>query len=132
MTMYGVLRVLVANGVALVSFLPPSDSSEVEAFISSEEFLEKTVEEFFRCVGGGGSSSADRMNAHQLLLACLHLEQDLRPLLPPQSLKHRQPSMADVEVILQQFGGGARELDCDQFIEFSRVLFRNVCAHVKL
>jgi hypothetical protein len=107
----------------------PADSAEVESFIASDEFVEKTYEEFFRC----DTSQSNRLNAHQLLLACLHLEQDLRPLLPPQSAKHRQPSMADVEAILTKFATpGTKEMDCDQFLDFSRVLFRNVCAHVKL
>jgi hypothetical protein len=111
------------------SFLFSLDSAEVEAFIASDEFLEKTYEEFFRC----DTSHMSRLNATQLLLACLHLEQDLRPLLPPQSAKHRQPCPADVEAILQKFATpGTSELDSEQFIEFSRVLFRSVCGLVKV
>jgi hypothetical protein len=118
-----------------------SDIAEVESFIASEEFVEKTLEEFFRC----DTLHTGRLNATQLLLACLHLEQDLRPLIPPQAAKHRQPQLSDVEIILKKFGGGGAatarrsgglpespELDCDQFLQFSRTLFRNVCVHVKL
>ena len=123
-----------------------SDLAEVESFIASEEFVEKTLEEFFRC----DTLRTGRLNATQLLLACLHLEQDLRPLIPPQAAKHRQPQLSDVEIILNKFGsssaGGGEaataqrsgglpespELDCDQFLHFSQTLFRNVCAHVKL
>lgn len=129
---------------------PETDAAEVESFIASEEFIEKTFEEFYRCTtGGGGTDSSSgnvKLNATQLLLACLHLEQDLRPLIPPQAAKHRQPQLSDVEVIMKQFGGssgsgggggssaraGNLELDDQQFLQFSRVLFRNVCAHVKL
>ena len=132
-----------------------TDAFEVESFISSEEFVEKTFEEFYRCTTGGGGTDAPsghvKLNATQLLLACLHLEQDLRPLIPPQAAKHRQPQLSDVEIIMKQFGGpsgssgsggsgggsnsaraGNLELDDQQFLQFSRVLFRNVCAHVKL
>lgn len=106
-----------------------SDSAEVETFTVSDEFIEKSFEEFVRCDLGG----AGRLDSAQLLLACLHLEQDLRPLLPPQSAKYRQPSMADVDAVMHQFAtNGTREIDAEQFLEFSRVLFRNVCAHVKL
>ena len=121
-------------------------SQEVEAFIASEEFVEKTYEEFARC----DVRHVNKLDSQQLLLACLHLEQDLRPLLPPQSAaKHRQPSSADVEAVLRRFAvksdhegihdgkaGGARttptELNLEQFLHFARVLFRNVCAHVKV
>lgn len=137
-------------------FVPAAapDAAEVETFIASEEFVEKTFEEFYRCAPGGGvggsggdSGATVRLNAMQLLLACLHLEQDLRPLIPPQAAKHRQPQLSDVEVIMKQFGGASNsggggghpsarannlELDDQQFLQFSRVLFRNVCAHVKL
>lgn len=111
-----------------------SDAAEVECFIASEEFCEKTFEEFFRC----DTAHRGRLNSAQLLLACLHLEQDLRPLIPPQAAKHRQPQLSDVDVILNKFGTKAAngaapiDLDCDQFLQFCRMLFRNVCAHVKL
>jgi len=118
-----------------LSPVPPCrpDAAEVECFIASEEFCEKTFEEFFRC----DTAHRGRLNSTQLLLACLHLEQDLRPLIPPQAAKHRQPQLSDVDVILNKFGArtnGAApiDLDCDQFLQFSRMLFRNVCAHVKL
>jgi hypothetical protein len=107
---------------------------EVEAFVRSDEFLEKTIEEFVRC----DTRASNRLDRRQLLLACVHLEQDLRPLLPAQAAKHRQPTPQDVEHILRQFGtpgadgSAATELDAEQFLTFSRVLFRNVCAHVKL
>ncbi len=135
-------------------FASVSDALEIESFISSDEFVEKTLEEFFRC----DTSRSGCLDATQMLLAALHLEQDLRPLLPPQAAKHRQPQMADVESILQMFGGGkhgkmhtaggqgqgqgqqeraagtgpAQSLNHLEFLHFSRVLFRNVCAHVKL
>jgi hypothetical protein len=122
------------------------DAAEVESFIQNEEFIEKIFEEFFRCDVG----RMNALNARQLLLACLHLEHDLRPLMPQQTTKHRQPGLSDAETILNKFGSAAANsiqametqkqkagdkqmtLDCDQFLEFCRVLFRNVCAHVKL
>lgn len=104
------------------------DSFEVESFISSDEFLEKTLEEFVRCdVSGCG-----RLSPSQLLLACLHLEQDLRALMPPHAPKHRQPTQADVDIILRKYAKpNGREIECEQFVEFARVLFRNVCARVR-
>jgi hypothetical protein len=125
--------------------LAEQHAREVESFISSDEFVEKTFEEFFRC----DTHHSGVLDATQLLLACLHLEQDLRPLLPPQAAnKHRQPQMSDVELILAKFGtpssasspsssspgipAPAINLNPEQFLHFSRVLFRNVCAHVKL
>jgi len=98
---------LVADCVAvlvLLVFIFCSDALEIESFISSDEFVEKTLEEFFRC----DTTRSGSLDATQLLLAALHLEQDLRPLLPPQAAKHRQPQMADVEIILQTFGGSDR------------------------
>lgn len=112
---------------ALFSFSVVLASNEVESFICSDEFVEKSFEEFVRCDTRG----VDRLTTQQLLLACLHLEQDLRPLLPLQSVKHRQPILPDAEFIMKQFVPNGSEMEPEQFIEFARALFRNVCAHVK-
>jgi len=120
--------------------LAEQHAREVESFVASDEFVEKTLEEFCRC----DTQQTGVLDATQLLLAALHLEQDLRPLLPAQAAaKHRQPQLSDVEQILNKFGaqqqqgpgaaaGPPRGLGPEEFLNFSRVLFRNVCAHVKL